>query len=294
MMVAEPDRAEPVVVEEAKDVEPSPRPRVLLTNDDGIDSPGLRLLAERLHEQYQLVVAAPARDMSGSGTGIGRFDHKKGIELRRATWNGIEAYTVDGPPGLAVMAAALGAFGPKPELVVSGVNAGVNTGHSVIHSGTVGAVLTARTFGSHGLAMSLGYSDPWQWESAVTSAIQAAAWVLAHRGRPMVLNVNVPGLPPNKILGIKWAQLDEFGYFRVATADYEEQLFQFEISNGPGGQVEVGGSEAGRNPLTDTALCHAGYVTMTALTAVEPAGRPEVEPEVVIPMPLGGARLRSV
>jgi 5'-nucleotidase len=294
MMVAEPERAEPVVVEEKKDVEPSPLPRVLLTNDDGIESPGLRLLAERLHQSCQLVVAAPARDMSGSGTGIGRFDHKKGTELRRASWDGVEAYTVDGPPGLAVMAAALGAFGPKPALVVSGINAGVNTGHSVIHSGTVGAVLTARTFGSHGLAISLAYSDPWQWETAVASAVRAAEWVLAQRGRPLVLNVNVPGRPANEILGTKWAQLDEFGYFRVATADYEEELLQFEISTGPGGQVEVGGSEAGRDPLTDTALCHAGYVTITALTAVEPADRPEVEPEMVIPMPLGGPKLRSV
>jgi broad specificity polyphosphatase/5'/3'-nucleotidase SurE len=158
----------------------------------------------------------------------------------------------------------------------------------------VGAVLTARTFGSHGLAISLAYSDPWQWETAVASAVRAAEWVLAQRGRPLVLNVNVPGRPANEILGTKWAQLDEFGYFRVATADYEEQLLQFEISTGPGGQVEVGGSEAGRDPLTDTALCHAGYVTITALTAVEPAGRPEVEPEMVIPMPLGGPKLRSV
>ena len=148
--------------------------------------------------------------------------------------------------------------------------------------------------GSHGLAISLAYSDPWQWETAVASASKAADWVLAHRGRPVVLNVNVPALPPDEIRGTKWAQLDEFGYFRVATADYEEQLLQFEISTGPSGQVEVGGSEAGRNPLTDTALCRAGYVTMTALTAVEPTGWPEVEPEVVIPMPLGGARLRTV
>jgi 5'-nucleotidase len=293
-MVAEPDRVEPVVVEEGKDVEPSALPRVLLTNDDGIESPGLRLLAERLHQSYQLVVAAPARDMSGSGTGIGRFDNTKGIELRRASWNGIEAYTVDGPPGLAVMAAALGAFGPKPALVVSGINAGLNTGHSVIHSGTVGAVLTARTFGSHGLAVSLAYSDPWHWESAVASASEAAEWVLGRRGRPLVLNVNVPGLPATEILGTRWAELDEFGYFRVAMADHEEQILQFELSDRTRGQVEVGGSEAGRNPLTDTALCQAGYVTITALTTVEPAGRPEVEAEAVIPLPTGRPNLRPV
>ena len=65
-----------VVVEEKPETT-SERPRLLLTNDDGINSPGLRLLAERLHSLYEVVVAAPARDMSGSGTGIGRFDARR-------------------------------------------------------------------------------------------------------------------------------------------------------------------------------------------------------------------------
>lgn len=293
-MVTESNTAEPVVVEERPAVDPQALPRVLLTNDDGLESPGIRHLAERLHGSYDLIVAAPARDMSGSGTGIGRFEPSQGIGIRQARWKGIEAYTVDGPPGLAVMAAALGAFGDKPDLVISGVNAGINTGHSVIHSGTVGAVLTARTFGSHGLAVSLVPSDPWHWETAVSCAASAAAWILSHHGRPLVLNINVPALAGADVRGSKWAALDEFGYFRVAMADHEEELLSFQVSKRPGGQVEVGGSEAGRDPATDTALCYAGYVTITPLTAVEAAPRPEVDAEAVIPLPVGGAALRSV
>ena len=281
-MPVEPVPAKPMVVEEAKEVDPGTRPRILLTNDDGIESPGIRHLAEGLNSSFELVVAAPSRDMSGSGTGIGRFDNNKGIELRRARWEGIEAYTVDGPPGLAVMAAALGAFGRKADLVVAGINAGINTGHSVIHSGTVGAVLTARTFGSHGMAISLAYSDPWHWETAVQAAAQAAPWVLRHRGKPMVLNVNVPGLPPEEIRGVRWAELDEFGYFRVAVADYDLERLQFEIAAEPGSQFEVGGSEAGHDPTTDTALCREGYITLTPLTSVEPAGIPDTDAESVI------------
>ena len=116
----------------------SNKPLILVTNDDGIDSPGLHALVGGLVGSFELIIAAPAADMSGSGTGIGRFDISEGVELTPVDIEpDIRAYTIDGPPGLAVTAAALGAFGDLPELVVSGINAGVNTGHSIIHSGTV-------------------------------------------------------------------------------------------------------------------------------------------------------------
>lgn len=264
------EQTKTVVVDE-KPKSTEERPRLLLTNDDGINSPGLRLLAERLHALYEVVVAAPARDMSGSGTGIGRFDAREGIDLKRAGWNGVEAYTVEGPPGLAVMAGALGAFGEKPDLVVSGINAGVNTGHSVLHSGTVGAVLTARTFGSHGLAVSLSFSDPWQWATAAEIGVAAVAWLLSQEQERIVINLNVPGLPLAEIRGYKWADLDEFGVFRVATANYESSRLQF----------EVGGSQAGADPASDTALCGEGFVTMTPLTTVEPAPFPATPAESI-------------
>jgi 5'-nucleotidase len=261
------EKVKEVVVEEKPQKAPH-SPRLLLTNDDGIDSPGLRLLAERMHEIYETVVAAPARDMSGSGTGIGRFDAREGIDLKKAGWSGIEAYTVEGPPGLAVMAGALGAFGRKPDLIVSGINAGVNTGHSVLHSGTVGAVLTARTFGSHGLAVSLSYSDPWQWPTAAEVAVAMASWLFTQDQKRVVVNANVPGLPLAEIKGYRWADLDEFGVFRVATANHESSRLQF----------EVGGSNAGTDPSSDTALIGQGFVTLTPLTTVEPAPFPATEP----------------
>jgi 5'-nucleotidase len=164
------------------------------------------------------------------------------------------------------MAAALGAFGAFPDLVVSGINAGINTGHSVIHSGTVGAVLTGRTFGSHGLAVSLASSDPWHWETAVESAVQATGWLVRQRGARLALNVNVPGLAVQDLRGVRWADLDNFGVFRVATANYEDGRLQF----------EVGGSQAGLDPTSDTALCRDGYVTITPLSPIEPAPFPPV------------------
>ena len=245
--------------------------RILVTNDDGIDSPGLHALIDVLVHDFEVIVAAPRADMSGSGTGIGRFDVSEGVEMTPIDiGEGIRAFSIDGPPGLAVMAAALGAFGAVPDLVVSGINAGINTGHSVIHSGTVGAALTAKTFEMRGLAVSVAQSEPWQWASAARFAASAAAWLLAQRRRH-VLNVNVPGVPREEVKGVHWADLDEFGYFRVANADAEGRRLQF----------VVGPREGGSDPGSDTILCLEGNVTITPLATVEPAGFPEVAPEEI-------------
>jgi 5'-nucleotidase len=241
--------------------------RVIVTNDDGIDSPGLRLLAARLAEDYDVVVAAPSSDMSGSGTGIGGFDPVTGVELTEVDMDDMTAFTIAGPPGLAVMAAALGAFGRFPDLVVSGVNAGMNTGHSIIHSGTVGAALTARTFRSRGIAVSLAQSDPWRWETAVEVGASAARWIMDRSRGPYVLNINVPGVPLSEINGIHWADLDDFGYFRVANADVEDRRLQF----------VVGSSSAGTDPASDTALCAKNFVTVTPLSTIEPAPFPDLD-----------------
>jgi 5'-nucleotidase len=244
---------------------------LIVTNDDGIDSPGIRALARALDESYEVVVAAPAAAMSGSGTAIGRLDPEVGVDLRRADFDGITAYAVAGPPGLAVTAAALGAFGSPPDLVVSGVNAGINTGHSIIHSGTVGAVLTARTFQSRGLAVSLATSEPWHWDTAAEVALSATDWILRRRKHGCVLNVNVPGRPVEQLLGIRWADLDAFGHFSVATADVAKEKLQFEVA----------GSASGLDPASDTALCADGYVTVTLLSAIEPQPFPAEEATAV-------------
>lgn len=243
-------------------------PRILLTNDDGIDSPGIRSLAVALAGDYDLVVAAPMTDRSGSGTGIGRFDPRRGVDLTSVDLDGVPAYCVDGPPGLVVTAAALGAFGRPPDLVVSGINAGINTGHSVIHSGTVGAALTARTFRMKGLAVSLAQSHPWQWDTAVSVAQSVIRWMLDRRQGPQVLNVNVPGVPVERVEGVHWADLDDFGYFRVASAEVEEHRLQFEVR----------AVQSGSDPASDTRLCSENRVTLTPLSAVEPAPFPALDP----------------
>jgi 5'-nucleotidase len=241
-------------------------PWILVTNDDGVGSPGIAALADRLSRDHRVVVVAPSEDRSGSGTGIGLFDPVAGVELSLVADGHPQVFSIDGPPGLAVLSAALGAFGPSPRIVVSGVNAGINTGHSVIHSGTVGAALTARTFGSHGLAVSTPRSDPWQWDTAAEVASRVADWMLGRSGRPLALNLNVPAVPVAGLRGIRWADLAAFGHFQVAVRASGRLEFQ------------VGTQDETPNPGSDTELLRSGFATLTSLAALQSEPPPEGGP----------------
>lgn len=248
-------RVEAQVVVPSKPTVPSAAARVLVTNDDGIDSPGIIRLVEALRHNFDVTVAAPSTDWSGAGTSIGRFDPRAGIPMRRVPLDGARAYAIDGPPGLAVMSAALGAFGDPFDVVVSGINAGINTGHSVIHSGTVGAALTARTFGAHGVAVSLVPSDPWQWDTAAAIGRAAACWVTARERAPLTLNINVPSVPLDQVRGLRRCEIGDFGYFRVAIADEGTEKLEFEVL----------ADNASAPEGSDSWLLGQGFATITAL-----------------------------
>ena len=133
--------------------------RILVTNDDGVDAVGLHVLAQRLVDLGDVVVAAPDREYSGAGAAVGTL-HLIRPEVRRVALDGVpEAWSVTGPPALCVMFARLGVFGDAFDLVVSGINPGANSGRAIYHSGTVGAALTARNGGVSGLAVSQAVAD---------------------------------------------------------------------------------------------------------------------------------------
>jgi 5'-nucleotidase len=241
--------------------------RLLITNDDGIGSPGLRALARVLARDHEVVVAAPSRDVSGAGTSMGSLEAAAPPRLTRQDFDGIEAYGLDGPPGLAVLAAALGAFGDRPDVVVSGPNAGLNTGTSIIHSGTVGAALTGRTFGASAVAFSVAPGQRWQWETAAAVAPSIVDWLIA-REQPTTLNVNVPARPLDEVRGVRWARIDDFGHFSVATQGAEGTVLNLDVRD----------RRADSDPDSDTSLCLEGYVTLTLLTPVVAEPAPDLDP----------------
>jgi 5'-nucleotidase len=244
--------------------------RILVTNDDGIRSRGLHALAVALEERrHDVVVVAPRDDMSGVGAAIGRIRADQRIETSPSVIpeaRSLRAHSIDGPPGLAVMAACLGAFGDVPDIVVSGINAGPNTGHACLHSGTVGAALTAATFGVSALAVSSAVADPMQWQTAC-ALLDEAIGLLEQWGRPSVLNLNAPALPPDEVRGLRWARLDRFGRVRLALAASSDRWLQ----------MEYRANDTALDPECDTALLERGYATLTALEAIS-----EAHPEALV------------
>jgi 5'-nucleotidase len=244
--------------------------RILLTNDDGIESAGLHALAIALHErEHEVIVVAPRDDMSGVGAAIGRIRADQRIETSTASVPGapeLTAYSFAGPPGLAVMAACLGAFGDPPDLVVTGVNAGPNLGHACLHSGTVGAALTAATFGISALATSADVSDPMHWATAC-SVIDEPLHLLARLPAATVLNLNAPAVPVDRVRGLRWATLDRFGRVRVALAATGDRWLQMEYRS----------TENELDPGCDTALLERGYATLTAIEGIAEVELDEIE-----------------
>ncbi|MGH9294662.1 MAG: 5'/3'-nucleotidase SurE [Acidimicrobiales bacterium] len=255
--------------------------RVLVTNDDGVGAPGLAHLGRALADAgHDVLVAAPFVEVSGAGAGIGPLHTMdEGIQVTPRTepgLEGIETLGVEALPALIVIAGCLGAFGPAPDLVVTGINPGRNVGRAVLHSGTVGAALTAVHFDRRGLAVSI-QSGPFSgFESAgdrhihfQTAALIAASLAPGIGAAPprTVVNCNVPNLPVAELRGIRFAGLACSGLIRSALVDAEGgEKMQLELAFGdtpPGGE-------------SDEALTAGGFATLTPLASVSEDTRPEV------------------
>ena len=189
--------------------------RILVTNDDGIDSVGLHVLARAMRPFGEVVVVAPDQEYSGASAAIGAL-HIMRPEMHKRNVEGIDtSWAVSGPPALCVFLSRFGIFGGPFDLLVSGINPGANVGRSVYHSGTVGAAVTARNAGMSGVAVSqavTGFGVEGQgWDEAVKGQLWDTAADVAHsvvRGlvanhpeEPVVINVNVPNVPLADIKG---------------------------------------------------------------------------------------------
>lgn len=234
--------------------------RVLVTNDDGLSAPGLRALAAAVAgEGHDVTVIAPFDDRSGAGTGL-TFDRGAPLDVRRETVAevpGVPFIGVDGTPAFAVLLARLETFAPRPFCVVSGINFGANTGHAVLHSGTVGAALTAATMGMSGMAVSIAAPRPTHLETATRVAGLATRWLARARKRT-ILNVNVPDLPFGQLQGVRRGRPAAYGGSRLVA------------DTGPNDTMRVGLSESGLplDPGTDAGLVAAGYVSVTVFSGL--------------------------
>ncbi len=256
--------------------------RILVTNDDGIDAPGLHALANAmcdLEGDHEIVVAAPDTEYSGAGAALGALHMItpviRPVDLAHVRTD--QTWSVSGAPALCVMFARLGAFGGPFDLVVSGINPGANVGRAVYHSGTVGAALTARNGKLSGVAVSqavTGYGvDGQAWDDAVVgmsfaaSAGVAKAYVQAlvddMPDEPVVVNINVPDLPLDQIRGWRHTTV---GLLPPRTVT-EVRLEPIDDDPGAFRVVMDWGEKVNILPEdTDGGAVEAGYVSIANLT----------------------------
>ncbi len=249
--------------------------RILVTNDDGIDSIGLHVLARHLVPLGDVVIVAPDEEYSGFGAALGTL-HTMHPVVHRVQVEGIEeAWTVDAPPAMCVFFARLGVFGPV-DLVVSGINPGVNVGRAIYHSGTVGAALTARNGGISGIAVSQSVTghgvegQGWdemlvgqQWETAAQIAATAAEGLLADMpSNPVVINLNVPNCAPEELKGWRHADVGTVPPRTVATATLvprEGHTASFQVEMAWGDAQEL-------DPATDGGTVEEGVVAVSYIS----------------------------
>jgi len=221
--------------------------RILLTNDDGIDSPGIHALAVALRDMADVVIFAPVEERSGAshsltlGRPVGYRELDPGA--------GTPGFVIDGTP-VDCVRLAVDAFNDPFDLVVSGINSGANVGLNVHYSGTVAAALEAAFIGRMGLAVSIATRNPRNLETAAMLGAEMAGLML-DAGEEMVLNLNVPDLPENGLRGTLVT--------RLSTSEEETALAM--NSNCSENLCEL---EDGKTVIDSRAVA-SGYVSVTPL-----------------------------
>lgn len=234
---------------------------ILVTNDDGVLAPGLLALVSEMRKLGKVSVLAPDRNWSGGGH-VKTLDRALRVkEVRLA--DGTQAFAGDGAPSDCVALGTLGYFKEPIDLVVSGINAGANLGHDVTYSGTVTAAMEAVIAGIPGIAVSLetmeNHIGEINYGPAARSALKVVRQVIENGlSHEILLNINVPFLPDEKIRGVILTRQG----LRVYHSRLDERT---DPRNKPyywiGGDAPTGVPERG----TDVGALAEGFVSVTPL-----------------------------
>jgi 5'-nucleotidase len=165
---------------------------IVLTNDDGLSCPGILRLAELLRSRtsHEIFVLAPDSNRSGVSHAVSLNRPVRIVKKAERTW------TCSGTPADCVMTACFGGLGIKPDLVLSGINAGANLGTDIIYSGTAAAARQAGLCGVPGIALSLcAFEEPFFWDQAVEFSVAHLEELRALWASGLFINVNIPNIP---------------------------------------------------------------------------------------------------
>ncbi len=210
---------------------------ILVSNDDGIYSDGIKILAESLKKIARVVVVAPDREKSAASHSLTLHRPLRVQQIRK------NYYAVTGTPTDCI---TLGVYEilkkKKPDLIVSGINRGGNLGDDVHYSGTVSAALEGAIMGIPSIAISLVVRDERpHWHPAARFATKLASWVV-QEGLPrgVILNVNVPNLPQKKIKGYAFCKLGKRNYGDIIVEKLDPRGHKY---------YWIGGDETGYNNI---------------------------------------------
>jgi len=242
--------------------------RILVTNDDGIAAEGLVVLSAVLSSRHEVWVLAPDKERSGASHGLTLGSP---CRVRRVSER---SYSCSGTPSDCVVLAMLGAIGPKPDLVVSGINRGPNLGTDIIYSGTCAAAREAVLSGIPGIAVSCASRDDRPRYGAAASFVlrNLDALMAACSSGDAFINVNAPS-SDDEAMRARWCL--------PGARIYDNKLESFEAPDGHrycfimGTAHDSGGSE-----LDDSGVVGAGMLSVSSILAL-PQAKPGfiAEPE---------------
>lgn len=236
--------------------------RILVTNDDGVESAGLIALADALTSLGEVLVVAPDGDRSGIAHALSIHQP---VRIRERKERSVRTYQCSGTPADCVVVGAFEIFKILPDLVVSGINRGANAGDDITYSGTIAAANEALLVGVPSLAVSLAIawpisSDQPHWETAAHCALDLARRMPAFALPPTtLLNLNVPNVPLASLRGVKLTKQARKRYTDRTDRrlDPRGETYVWIWGSHNAAEIEEG---------TDLAALRDGYASVTPIT----------------------------
>lgn len=234
--------------------------KILLANDDGIYAPGLAAMERALRQIGDVTVIAPAQEQSGvahSITFLSPLVCKQVFDGNRS-----RGYAVEGSPADCVKLGVVELLPERPDLIVSGINGGLNAGINVLYSGTVAAAIEGAFFGITSIAVSLEWDEHAKFDRAAEMARQIISQILQHQPHPSRLyNLNIPtsatNLPPGQAeLKVVPMGVARYGEHFIKRKDPRNRDYYWATGDPP---PEHGKEE------TDLSALEKGYLTLTPL-----------------------------
>ncbi len=231
--------------------------KILLTNDDGIEAPGLKALFEEIRSLGEVAISAPEKQASAQGHSISL---NTPFKVRESPWPGVRySFRISSTPADCVRTAVLKLLPWKPDLVLSGINQGANYGSLIIYSGTVAAAAEAVLLGIPSAAISLTSHQAKDFRTCAKFTRKLAQWIQDRGLAPGIfLNVNVPPLPPDSIKGVALTHQGEFRHIEDLGKHEELEDHYNYILDSPS-------EPAQEHPESDVSRVRAGYISVTPL-----------------------------